>query len=331
MKNLTISQVVREYDVTPRMLRHYEKLGLIQPVHEKGYAYRMYDEDTVRRLRQILILRKLRIPLKDIRTILQDRHQQQTFGILRDAVDGLDQEISSLAKIRDLLKELAERMEESICGHLRFDLLEDDELVEVIDLLPLSKSNIKEGCALNELGKAKGTWGGTGEVRIVLLPPCTVASYQCVGENPEEEVGDVMSDFIQKSGLYIKKPDSRLFGMNSPSPGILENGLHGYEDWVTILEDMEVPEPLEKKEFAGGLYAVMAIRFPEFYRWEELKNWAENVQTEYEIDYRDFGDAGFLEEHLNWVHAAHMGWPEDGIDGQVDLMLPVRKRQEDGQ
>lgn len=70
-----------------------------------------------------------------------------------------------------------------------------------------------------------------------------------------------------------------------------------------------------------------AIRFPEFYRWEELKNWAIHGQTEYEIDYREFGDAGLLEEHLNWVNAAHHGWPENGIDGMVDLMLPVKKRQ----
>ena len=48
MKNLTISQVTRQYDVTPRMLRHYEKLGLIQPIHEEGYAYRMYDEHAVK-------------------------------------------------------------------------------------------------------------------------------------------------------------------------------------------------------------------------------------------------------------------------------------------
>lgn len=326
MKNLTISQVVKQYDVTPRMLRHYEKLGLVQPVHEEGYAYRMYDEDTVRRLRQILILRKLRIPLKKIQVILQDRQQQKTLGIFRDAIRELDADISSMETIRDLLEVLADRVSASICCHLRFDLLEDDELVEVIDMLTLSKSNIKERCRMSELNQANETLSKANEVRIVLLPPFAVASYQCVGENPEEEVGDTMSDFIQKSGLYEKKPDARLFGMNNPSPGVLENGLHGYEDWVTIPEDMEVPEPLSKKQFDGGLYAVMTIRFPEFYRWEELKNWVENGQTEYEIDYRDFGDAGFLEEHLNWVYAAHMGWPENGIDGQVDLMLPIKKK-----
>lgn len=85
MKNLTISQVTRQYDVTLRMLRHYEKLGLIQPIHEEGYAYRMYDEHAVKRLRQILIFRKLRLPLKDMRTILQDRHLQQTFPPSQDS------------------------------------------------------------------------------------------------------------------------------------------------------------------------------------------------------------------------------------------------------
>lgn len=327
MKNLTIREVTQRYDVTPRMLRHYEKLGLIQPIHEEGYAYRMYDETTVRRLRQILILRKLRMPLKQIGMILQEKDPQQTFEILKNAMDEFDREISSLSQIRHLLEMLAERMEESICCHLRFNLLEDDEMIEMIDMLTLSKSNIKERYTMNDLNKANEILNKANEIKIVLLPPFTVASYQCVAENPEEKVGDVMSDFIQKSCLYEKKPDARLFGMNNPSPGILENGLHGYEDWVTIPDDMELPEPLEKKHFEGGLYAVMAIRFPEFYRWEELKNWAIHGQTEYEIDYRDFGDAGFLEEHLNWVYAAHLGWPENGIDGMVDLMLPVKKSQ----
>ena len=33
---------------------------------------------------------------------------------------------------------------------------------------------------------------------------------------------------------------------------------------------------------------------------------------------------GCLEEHLNWVDAAHNGWKEDGLPGQIDLMLPVK-------
>ncbi len=39
-------------------------------------------------------------------------------------------------------------------------------------------------------------------VRIVLLPPMTVASYHCIGDDPEEEVFGVMTDFAQKIRLY---------------------------------------------------------------------------------------------------------------------------------
>lgn len=34
---------------------------------------------------------------------------------------------------------------------------------------------------------------------------------------------------------------------------------------------------------------------------------------------------GCLEEHLNWIYAAH-GWQENGIDGQIDLMIPIKPR-----
>jgi len=35
---------------------------------------------------------------------------------------------------------------------------------------------------------------------------------------------------------------------------------------------------------------------------------------------------GCLEEHLNWVRAAHLGWPQDGSDGQLDLMFPIKRK-----
>ncbi len=35
---------------------------------------------------------------------------------------------------------------------------------------------------------------------------------------------------------------------------------------------------------------------------------------------------GCLEEHLNWVYCAHMGWPEKGIGGKLDLLLPIKLR-----
>lgn len=122
---------------------------------------------------------------------------------------------------------------------------------------------------------------------------------------------------------------SRMFGFNHPNPGVLENGIHGYEDWVTIPEDMEVTAPMEKKAFAGGLYAVLTIPFPEFQLWENLTRWVDE-SPDFEAVYSELGEeimGGCLEEHLNWVYAAHNGWKEDGLPGQIDLMLPVKARK----
>jgi len=46
-------------------------------------------------------------------------------------------------------------------------------------------------------------------------------------------------------------------------------------------------------------------------------------------NYSEEGDeimGGCLEEHLNWVYSSHMGWPENGIDGNIDLLLPIKLR-----
>lgn len=326
---LTISQASRMYGVTPRMLRHYEKLGLIKAIHREDYAYRIYDEEALRRVQQIIILRKLRLPLKDIAILLSDAEQSESLRLLQGKLAELDDEIASLALIRRLLKQLAGRLCESRKRQMHFDLLEDKELAEIARGLSFPKTTIKESASMEELNRAGEILDKSLLVRILRVPPCTVASYHYIGENPEEAVGEVVTRFVQESGLYEKKPDARMFGFNHPNPGVLENGIHGYEDWVTIPEDMEVAAPMEKKAFAGGLYAVLTIPFPEFQLWENLTRWVDE-SPDFEAVYSELGEeimGGCLEEHLNWVYAAHNGWKEDGLPGQIDLMLPVKVRE----
>ena len=309
------------------MLRHYEKLELIKASRREDYAYRVYDEEAVRRLRQIVILRKLRIPLKHISAILNDEEQQGALSVLRRNLAELDEEITSLEKIRDILGEFVSRMGESIQRNVRLDLLADKTLQELSDMLVLSKTTLKEKYTMSELEKANETLAKKENIRILRLPPCTVASYHCICEEPEGKSGDMMTEFVQKTNLYDIKPDARLFGFNHPNPGILENGLHGYELWLTIPDDMEVPEPYVKKHFEGGLYAALTMRFPEFERWNDLAHWAQ-TNGKYVENYASEGFeimGGCLEEHLNWIYDAHRGWPDDcSGDFQLDLLMPVK-------
>lgn len=170
-------------------------------------------------------------------------------------------------------------------------------------------------------------------VRIIKLPPFTAASYHCIGQEPEGKAGDVVSEFIQNSRLYELKPDSRMFGFNHPCPGVLDDGTHGYEVWVTVPDGMDVPEPLTKKRFDGGLYAVMSIPFPEFQLWGDLIDWVNNSEW-YDTDYTEeelSGQRGGFEEHCNWVWAAHNRWAEHTNIGQgacgIDLYVPVKMKK----
>lgn len=331
MNDMTVSEVSRDFEVSTRMLRYYEQKGLISSKRRDDYAYRIYDETAVKRLRQILLLRKLRIPLNQIAVILNSVDRSEMVSVLIDKIKELEEEISSLRIIRDILSEIVSR------GETEINKLIDDKLSSIVRVIP-SSNNLEENTSMSEtenkleqLEKANQTIDEiSSDIRIIRLPPFTVASNHYIGHDPESVVDKPVDEFIRKSGLYNIKPDARYFGFNHPNPGVLEEGIHGYEVWVTIPDDMEVPEPLTKKKFPGGLYAVMTIRFPEFQRWADLTRWAENNGI-YEPDYSPLGEeimGGCLEEHLNWVYASHLGWPEDGITGQLDLMLPIKKRGE---
>ena len=319
-KLLTVTQVSRACGVSTRMLRYYEKQGLINSSRREDYAYRMYTAEDVTRLVQILVLRKLRIPLKDIAIILQEKDPSRRQEVYRRHIAEIDQETEALGLIRSILQRLADHTDDPV-------LLLSPELTELTEALAPEKSNLKEEVPVSDLNNAAQKLDERLNVRIVHLPPCTVASYHYIGKDPEEVVGNRVSRFIQESKLYEVKPDARMFGFNHPNPGVLEGDLHGYEDWVTIPEDFSLPEDFTRQHFPGGMYAVLTIKFPEFQYWWTLNQWVEKSE-EYDIDWR--GDentmGGCLEEHLNWVRSAHLGWPKDGTDGQIDLMFPIKQK-----
>lgn len=325
MNLMTISEVTKTFNVSTRMLRYYDEIGLLPSIRKKDYAYRVYDESAVRRLQQIITLRKLRIPLKKIALILNDTEQIKIVEVFQENMNKLDNEISALQTIRDILSMFITRLNKEAHTHVKLDLLDDAEVMSVIQTLSLSKVNFKEERLMEELNEANEILKKIKSVRIVLLPPCTVASYHFIGENPEETVGVVVDKFIRESKLYEKMPNARMFGFNNPNPSS-NRSYHGYEDWVTIPDGLEVPAPLVKKKFEGGLYAAHTIEFPNFQEWELLIKWA-NKNEKYVPNYSEQGEeimGGCLEEHLNWIYSSHMGWPENGIDGHIDLLLPIK-------
>ncbi len=114
MELQTISQVSKDYGISTRMLRYYEQAGLIKSLRKEDYSYRVYDEIARDRLQQIIILRKLRIPVKQIDTILKSEEVSAVIGIFFENIKNIDNEITALSAIRSILDSFLEKLRELI-------------------------------------------------------------------------------------------------------------------------------------------------------------------------------------------------------------------------
>jgi DNA-binding transcriptional MerR regulator len=66
-----VSEVARIANVTVRMLHHYEQVGLLVPSRSES-SYRLYGQDDLLRLQQILLWREMGFSLEQIRRILDE-------------------------------------------------------------------------------------------------------------------------------------------------------------------------------------------------------------------------------------------------------------------
>ena len=96
---------------------------------------------------------------------------------------------------------------------------------------------------------------------------------------------------------------------------------------MTIPENAEIPEALEKRKFQGGLYAAYTIYAGEWNKWEQLIAWLES-NTKYEWNGVENSSYmhGLIDEHINYIH--HLNIPDEKVsDLQFDLLVPIKERE----
>lgn len=330
MELQTISQVSKQFSISTRTLRYYEQIGLITPVKKEDFAYRVYDMEAIIRLRQIIILRKLRIPLKQIAGILENTDVRVAIDIFESNLVDIEDEITALSTIRSVVKAFIEHLN---LGSTIFALPDDEGLLEIVDSLTVSKINFKEEKSMEQINQAseKLSKMEDKDVRIVYLPPMTVAAAYASGEDCEGKTADMIKKFVEDSGLLRIKPDARSFGFDCSkgATGIGEPS-HTYEMWVSVPGDIEIPAPLVKRTFHGGLYAAHVLRTWDFEDWRLLKEWV-NASDKYDNDWGSMrwispetvAGQG-LEETLNFYNYVQNG---EMKDLQLDLLFPIKEKE----
>ena len=106
---MKINEVEALVGITKKNIRFYEEKGLLTPRRNSENGYREYEARDVERLRQIKLLRKLGVPLEEIRQMQAGRITVAD-GMRRHLVT-LEREQRSLEQSMELCRKLKDREE----------------------------------------------------------------------------------------------------------------------------------------------------------------------------------------------------------------------------
>jgi DNA-binding transcriptional MerR regulator len=123
MKAYTVRQLAEMAGVTVRTLHHYDAIGLLSPSTRTSAGYRLYQEEDLLRLQQILFFRELDFPLEQIAAILDDPGFDQV-RVLESHRRMLSEQVGRLQRLLTTVDKTIARLTEGQMG------LTDEELYE---------------------------------------------------------------------------------------------------------------------------------------------------------------------------------------------------------
>ena len=135
----TVHEVSKLTGVSIRTLQYYDQIGLLKPACYTDAGYRLYDEEQLETLQQILFFRELEFPLKEIMDIIK----RPDF----DRDKALDQQIELLTLKKEHLEKLIRLARSKKKGE-----------VKTLDFSAFNNEKIEE-----YKKKAKEQWGETPE------------------------------------------------------------------------------------------------------------------------------------------------------------------------
>lgn len=112
MNLIKITDLTRQLGLSSRTLRYYEQMGLIESIRLPSETYRYYDTFSVQRLHQIIILRKMQIPVKEILRIYENPDISTLVEAFAKKIAEIDREVTALSELKEIINSFLHRMTE---------------------------------------------------------------------------------------------------------------------------------------------------------------------------------------------------------------------------
>ncbi|MCL2545820.1 MAG: MerR family transcriptional regulator [Oscillospiraceae bacterium] len=288
MKLIKITDLTHQLGISSRSLRYYEQIGLIASNRPEFEKYRYYDEANVARLQQIMVLRKMEIPIKDILRIYENADMSVVVETFVERIRLIDEEVDALTELRAVVDDFLQAMLQNGVTKISALPILYEEMEKRLAVVDKKTVNYKALSSLSDRLAAPIA------AAIIDIPPMRMLS---AGGN------------IEGFWRYVR------------ANGIAEGRLGQHEQFemrdevlLRIPDDFTPTENFQTVDFVGGLYATVNV-----YLDEDLGQRFHAVVIAfddnkfYEIDY---DRASMLENLLS---------PDDKRE-LVSLLVPVKKR-----
>lgn len=108
-----ITDLTTQLGLSSRSLRYYEQIGLIQSIRLPFEKYRYYNTENIERLKQIMMLRKMQIPIKDIIRIYENEDISVVVETFVNRINAIDNEIGALTELKRIISEFLQIMQKN--------------------------------------------------------------------------------------------------------------------------------------------------------------------------------------------------------------------------
>ncbi|USQ79866.1 MerR family transcriptional regulator [Ornithinimicrobium faecis] len=110
---LTVGQVAESLGVTVRTLHHYDEIGLLTPSERSRAGYRLYTDEDLTRLQNVVVYRRLGFPLEEIADLLDGAGNSELVSHLHRQRATV---MTRLDEMRDLVTAIDRALEKEMTG-----------------------------------------------------------------------------------------------------------------------------------------------------------------------------------------------------------------------
>ncbi|MBC2193980.1 MerR family transcriptional regulator [Listeria booriae] len=160
----TVQKLAKLAGVSTRTLRYYDEIGILKPARINSSGYRIYGQNEVDRLQQILFYREMNVGLDKIKAILEQPDFNET--------EALKTHLAQLLDKRKQLDELIRNVEKSIAHSERRITMTNQEKFEGFKQKMIDENEEKYGTEIREkygddnINKSNAKLKGMSEAEI---------------------------------------------------------------------------------------------------------------------------------------------------------------------